>query len=165
MKNAFTMIELIFVIVILGILGAVAIPKLSGIKDDAQIANTNENFCVNLKGNYMAYSVRHEGSLVDFNLSKFFDFSDSIWYSQASGNLVTPATSIVTFSRGLIPFDDTSGTITPFASIPENSLYLYLLDGNMSADKPYGCFVGSKPSYSKTASELRTMMNNGTNYL
>lgn len=37
MKNAFTMIELIFVIVILGILGAVAIPRLSATRDDAQI--------------------------------------------------------------------------------------------------------------------------------
>lgn len=37
-RNAFTMIELIFVIVILGILGAVAIPKLSATRDDAKIA-------------------------------------------------------------------------------------------------------------------------------
>jgi len=37
-KNAFTMIELVFVIVVLGILSAVAIPKLSGTVEDANLA-------------------------------------------------------------------------------------------------------------------------------
>lgn len=37
-RYAFTMIELIFVIVVLGILAAVAIPKLAVTRDDAQIA-------------------------------------------------------------------------------------------------------------------------------
>ena len=38
MKNAFTMIELIFVIVVLGILASVAMPKFNGIQSDAIIA-------------------------------------------------------------------------------------------------------------------------------
>lgn len=37
MRQAFTMIELIFVIVILGILASVAIPRLSATRDDAQV--------------------------------------------------------------------------------------------------------------------------------
>lgn len=36
-KKAFTMIELIFVIVVIGILAAIAIPKLAATRDDAQI--------------------------------------------------------------------------------------------------------------------------------
>jgi len=37
-RNAFTMIELVFVIVILGILASIAVPKLAATRDDAVIA-------------------------------------------------------------------------------------------------------------------------------
>ena len=37
-KQAFTMIELVFVIVILGILSAIALPKFSGVREDAVIS-------------------------------------------------------------------------------------------------------------------------------
>lgn len=37
-RTAFTMIELVFVIVVLGILAAIAIPKFSATRDDAQVS-------------------------------------------------------------------------------------------------------------------------------
>jgi len=43
MKKAFTMIELIFVIVILGILAGVAIPKLSATRSDAEVSKIAQN--------------------------------------------------------------------------------------------------------------------------
>lgn len=45
-RNAFTTIELIFVIVIMGILSAVAIPKLSATRDDAVDAKDCKNTAV-----------------------------------------------------------------------------------------------------------------------
>ena len=46
MKHAFTMVELIFVIIILGILAAMAIPKLAATRDDAEIAKGASDLAV-----------------------------------------------------------------------------------------------------------------------
>lgn len=43
MKKGFTMVELIFVIVILGILAAVAVPKLTATREDAQMVTLINN--------------------------------------------------------------------------------------------------------------------------
>jgi len=46
MQKAFSMIELIFVIVIIGILTAVAIPKLTATRDDAKVAAIAQNVSI-----------------------------------------------------------------------------------------------------------------------
>jgi len=46
MKKAFTMIELIFVIVIIGVLAAIALPRLAGTRDDANAIKSVMNLSI-----------------------------------------------------------------------------------------------------------------------
>lgn len=83
MKKAFTMIELIFVIVIIGILASVAIPKLSATRDDSKvsvmIANARTAF-----GDLSAYYTSKQAS---------------IWNDDTNGTL-TNATSVSFYNPG-----------------------------------------------------------------
>ncbi|CAD7288949.1 hypothetical protein LMG7974_01260 [Campylobacter majalis] len=60
MKKAFTMIELIFVIVILGILASVALPKLAATRDDAEIVKAATNINILLSDLKTYYLTRHK---------------------------------------------------------------------------------------------------------
>ena len=68
MKKGFTMIELIFVIVILGILASVAIPRLAATRTDAEIAATVANLRTLLNDVASYYAVKGEfGNTVKWN--------------------------------------------------------------------------------------------------
>ncbi len=80
MKKAFTMIELIFVIVILGILSSIAIPKLTTTRDDAEVVKAAEEIRTLISDLAMFYTASGRFdklskmtniSLVDNSFNKF----------------------------------------------------------------------------------------------
>jgi len=101
-KPAFTLIELIFVIVILGILAAVAIPKLAASRDDAKLARARVDLgtCINdLRGRY---TVRGGLTLSDFSTNpaciKTNAYASSLIALNSSANGVSVQNSISGFS-------------------------------------------------------------------
>jgi len=86
MKRAgFTMIEFIFVIVILGILAAVAIPKLSATRDDAQISKIASNIKT-AESELAAYAVSQGTAPTD--ATKIKEASNVVTDGIASGYIV-----------------------------------------------------------------------------
>ncbi len=71
-RSGFTMIELVFVIVILGILASVAIPKLAATRDDANIAKASSEIS-SLIQDLGSYYTAH--GQFDSNISKMTNVS------------------------------------------------------------------------------------------
>ena len=89
MKRAFTMIELIFVIVVIGILATIAVPKFAATRDDAKItkaiaavgalrsAIATERQKRILRGNYDAITATEAIALLEYPLGS--DWSGLTW--------------------------------------------------------------------------------------
>ncbi|MDD5400712.1 MAG: type II secretion system protein [Sulfurimonas sp.] len=116
-SRAFTMIELVFVIVILGILAAVVMPRLAATRTDADAAATLSNFKNVVK--MVAADAMSKGVVPD--VSTIFPTNGGITTTAttvtAAVGSTTCATATINGNDLNITIQSASGDCTPFAGI------------------------------------------------
>jgi len=85
-RNAFTMMEIIFIIVILGILAAVAIPKLAATRDDAKISQAAMHLAVAVSNAGTQYTAVHNFNNLPASVDCF-----SLSYNAGNGEVTVAA--------------------------------------------------------------------------
>lgn len=81
-RSAFTLVELIFTIVIIGVLAAVAVPKFKSLEDNAKIGNVAKfygDISGAVKPAYMNEANLNDTNATDLNLTQLFDFTGKGW--------------------------------------------------------------------------------------
>ena len=101
-RSGFTMIELIFVIVILGILASVAIPKLAATRDDAKVSKAASEVST-LVSDFSAYYTSQGKFAVPSSMTnvKLTSVKDSATMTEPT---------LANLNAGVVYYNDTAGT-------------------------------------------------------
>ena len=123
MKKGFTMIELIFVIVILGILASVAIPRLAATRTDAEIATTVANLRTLLNDVASYYTVKGE-----FTGAKWKDITNAplqISKNQpiTASNAATQDAHLAADGKNCIAIKLVDKTVTATGTVPARIIF------------------------------------------
>ena len=109
-KKAFTMIELIFVIVILGILAAVAIPKLAATRSDAEVSKISQNIMTGAS-EIASYAVSHAKTENDLTvmsngMASLKNSNDAVLTDKKAVISIGAVTDCITLEVLSGPYDD-----------------------------------------------------------
>lgn len=133
MRNAFSMIELVFVIIMIGVLATVAIPKLSVSRDDAMVSTIIANARIMVNHTQGYYTAQGNARWKDSKISEITNvplFTDM--------KCTTPVSDSVNSTPNIFYICDTLGddaiNVVTFETSNEGNLTVTTKGGSLIAD-------------------------------